>query len=166
MRFADFGNIFGRTGRREGQHPRGGRLLFCWPRVSRFFLVRGSSAACRQFCFLCHDKLAALARARATDYLSCMSDAARTLLLVCYGMCNPGRLYRTHGYQLGYRVSGQQSLCMRRLAPAGLRRARRTSDGVERLGPGLTGMLRTRSGKSPRRAGTISRLRHFRRNWQ
>ena len=38
-----------------------------------------------------------------------MSDAARTLFLVCYDICNPKRLYRVHKYLLGYRVGGQKS---------------------------------------------------------
>lgn len=55
-----------------------------------------------------------------------MSDAARTLFLVCYDICNPKRLHRVHKYLLGYRVGGQKSFFECWLTPAELREVRRT----------------------------------------
>lgn len=55
-----------------------------------------------------------------------MSDAARTLFLVCYDICNPKRLHRVHKYLLGYRVGGQKSFFECWLTAAELREVRRT----------------------------------------
>lgn len=38
-----------------------------------------------------------------------MSDAARTLYLVCYDIANPRRLNQVHRFLLGYKVGGQKS---------------------------------------------------------
>ena len=57
-----------------------------------------------------------------------MSDAARTLFLVCYDICDPKRLYRVHKYLLGYRVGGQKSFFECWLTPAELREVRQTLD--------------------------------------
>ena len=59
-----------------------------------------------------------------------MSDAARTLFLVCYDICSPKRLYRVHKYLLGYRVGGQKSFFECWLTPTELREVRKT---LERL---------------------------------
>jgi CRISPR-associated protein Cas2 len=59
-----------------------------------------------------------------------MSDAARTLFLVCYDVCEPRRLYRVHRYLLGYRVGGQKSFFECWLTAAELREVRRTLEGL------------------------------------
>jgi CRISPR-associated protein Cas2 len=59
-------------------------------------------------------------------YASPMSDAARTLYLICYDVSNPGRLYRVRKYLLGFRVGGQKSFFECWLTPAELREVRRT----------------------------------------
>ena len=59
-----------------------------------------------------------------------MSDAARTLFLVCYDVSCPKRLYRVHKYLLGYKVGGQKSFYECWLTPAELREVRAT---LERL---------------------------------
>jgi CRISPR-associated protein Cas2 len=55
-----------------------------------------------------------------------MSDAARTLFLVCYDVSCAKRLYRVHKFLLGYKVGGQKSFFECWLTPAELREVRRT----------------------------------------
>lgn len=55
-----------------------------------------------------------------------MSDAARTLFLVCYDISCPKRLYRVHRFLLGYKVGGQKSFFECWLTAAELRDVRRT----------------------------------------
>ena len=55
-----------------------------------------------------------------------MSDAARTLYLVCYDVCDPKRLRQVHKYLTGYRVGGQKSFFECWLTAADLREVRRT----------------------------------------
>jgi CRISPR-associated protein Cas2 len=53
-----------------------------------------------------------------------MSDAARTLFLICYDVSNPQRLYRVRKYLLGFKVGGQKSFFECWLTPAELREVR------------------------------------------
>jgi CRISPR-associated protein Cas2 len=55
-----------------------------------------------------------------------VSDAARTLFLVCYDVSCPRRLYRVHKYLLGYKVGGQKSFYECWLTAAELREVRAT----------------------------------------
>ena len=55
-----------------------------------------------------------------------MSDAARTLYLVCYDICEPKRLQRVHRYLIGYKVGGQKSFFECWLTAAELRQVRYT----------------------------------------
>jgi CRISPR/Cas system-associated endoribonuclease Cas2 len=55
-----------------------------------------------------------------------MSDAARTLYLVCYDICEPKRLQRVHKYLIGYKVGGQKSFFECWLTAAELREVRDT----------------------------------------
>ena len=55
-----------------------------------------------------------------------MSDAARSLYLVCYDVCSPKRLRRVHKFLLGYKVGGQKSFFECWLTPADLQTVRRT----------------------------------------
>ena len=71
-------------------------------------------------------KLAKLDSASQCRYIHYMSDAARTLFLVCYDICSPQRLYRVRKYLLGYRVGGQKSFFECWLTPAELREVRQT----------------------------------------
>lgn len=52
-----------------------------------------------------------------------MSDASRTLYLICYDICCPKRLRRVYKFLLGYRVGGQKSCFECLLTPAELRAA-------------------------------------------
>jgi len=54
-----------------------------------------------------------------------MTDAARTLYLVCYDVSSPKRLYRVHRFLNGYRIGGQKSFFECWLTPAELREVRR-----------------------------------------
>ncbi|MBI4755519.1 MAG: CRISPR-associated endonuclease Cas2 [Betaproteobacteria bacterium] len=54
-----------------------------------------------------------------------MSDAARTLYLVCYDVSCPKRLYRVHRFLQGYRVGGQKSFFECWLTAAELKRVQR-----------------------------------------
>ena len=58
--------------------------------------------------------------------LAGMSDAARTLYLVCYDVSEPKRLRRVHRFLLGYKVGGQKSFFECWLTPAELRTVERT----------------------------------------
>ncbi len=53
-----------------------------------------------------------------------MSDATRTLFLICYDVSCPKRLYRVHKYLLGFKVGGQKSFFECWLTPAELREVR------------------------------------------
>ena len=55
-----------------------------------------------------------------------MSDAARTLYLVCYDICEPKRLQRVHRYLIGYKVGGQKSFFECWLTPSELLEVRET----------------------------------------
>ena len=55
-----------------------------------------------------------------------MSDAARTLFLVCYDISCPKRLDRVHRFLLGFKVGGQKSFFECWLTAAELRDVRRT----------------------------------------
>jgi CRISPR-associated protein Cas2 len=59
-------------------------------------------------------------------YSPLMSDAARTLYLICYDVSSPRRLYRVRKYLLGFKVGGQKSFFECWLTPAELREVRRT----------------------------------------
>ena len=54
-----------------------------------------------------------------------MSDAARTLYLVCYDVANPRRLSQVHRFLLGYKVGGQKSFFECWLTAGELRDVRR-----------------------------------------
>ena len=54
-----------------------------------------------------------------------MSDAARTLSLVCYDVSSPKRLHRVHRFLTGYRIGGQKSFFECWLTPAELQQVRR-----------------------------------------
>lgn len=55
-----------------------------------------------------------------------MSDAARTLFLVCYDVSCPKRLYQVRKYLLAFKVGGQKSFFECWLTPAELREVRKT----------------------------------------
>lgn len=55
-----------------------------------------------------------------------MSDAARTLFLICYDVSSPKRLFQVRKYLLGYKVGGQKSFFECWLTPAELRDVRKT----------------------------------------
>lgn len=59
-------------------------------------------------------------------YRGDMSDAARTLYLVCYDISEPKRLRRVHKFLLGYKVGGQKSFFECWLTAAELREVRDT----------------------------------------
>ena len=50
-----------------------------------------------------------------------MSNAVRTLFLICYDVSNPKRLYRVRKYLLGFKVGGQKSFFECWLTPGELR---------------------------------------------
>ncbi len=58
--------------------------------------------------------------------LHIMSDAARTLFLICYDVSSPKRLYRVRKYLLGFKVGGQKSFFECWLTPSELREVRNT----------------------------------------
>jgi CRISPR-associated protein Cas2 len=53
-----------------------------------------------------------------------MSNASRSLFLICYDVCSPRRLYRVRKCLLAYRVGGQKSFFECWLTPAELREVR------------------------------------------
>lgn len=59
-----------------------------------------------------------------------MSDACRSLYLVCYDVCSPKRLRRVHKFLLAYRVGGQKSFFECWLTPAELRQVRERLAGL------------------------------------
>lgn len=59
-----------------------------------------------------------------------MGDQSRTLYLVCYDVCDPGRLYRVRKYLTGYKVGGQKSFFECWLTPAELVEVCRTLAGL------------------------------------
>lgn len=59
-----------------------------------------------------------------------MSDAARTLYLVCYDVCEAKRLRRVCKYLTGYKVGGQKSFFECWLTAAELREVRETLAGL------------------------------------
>lgn len=71
-------------------------------------------------------KLAARPAPDASAYPVCMSNASRSLYLICYDVCNPRRLYRVRKYLLAYKVGGQKSFFECWLTPAELREVRAT----------------------------------------
>lgn len=50
----------------------------------------------------------------------------RTLYLICYDICDPRRLQRTHHYLQGYRVGGQKSFFECWLTPPELKEVHRS----------------------------------------
>ncbi len=64
------------------------------------------------------------------SYRGAMSDAARTLYLVCYDICEPKRLQRVHKYLIGYKVGGQKSFFECWLTATELREVRDTLAGM------------------------------------
>jgi CRISPR-associated protein Cas2 len=54
-------------------------------------------------------KLAELPLQNIAHYHAAMSDAARTLYLVCYDVAKAKRLHQVHRFLLGYKVGGQKS---------------------------------------------------------
>ena len=75
-------------------------------------------------------KLAALASRAVPGQNPLMSDAARTLFLVCYDVSCPKRLYRVHRYLLGFKVGGQKSFYECWLTAAELAAVRRTLEAL------------------------------------
>lgn len=69
-----------------------------------------------------------------TRYPARMSDAARTLYLVCYDIACPKRWRQVYRYLLGFRVGGQKSFLECWLTEAELREVRRTL--TESIDPG------------------------------
>ncbi|WP_287696395.1 CRISPR-associated endonuclease Cas2 [Accumulibacter sp.] len=64
---------------------------------------------------------------RAADVYRCaMSDAARTLYLVCYDVCDSALRRRVQKYLTGYKVGGQKSFFECWLTAAELREVRST----------------------------------------
>ncbi len=59
-------------------------------------------------------------------YRGDMSDAARTLYLVCYDVCRTSLRRRVQKYLTGYKVGGQKSFFECWLTPAELREVRET----------------------------------------
>lgn len=59
-------------------------------------------------------------------YRGDMSDAARTLYLVCYDVCKTPLRRRVQKYLTGYKVGGQKSFFECWLTPAELREVRET----------------------------------------
>lgn len=59
-----------------------------------------------------------------------MSDAQRTLYLVCYDVSCPKRLHRVHKYLLGFKVGGQKSFFECWFTPPELRTAQRELAGL------------------------------------
>ncbi|WP_295451647.1 CRISPR-associated endonuclease Cas2 [uncultured Thiodictyon sp.] len=54
-----------------------------------------------------------------------MRDTARTVFLVCYDVCDPGRLYRVRRFLKGFRIGGQKSCFECWLTAAELRAVQR-----------------------------------------
>jgi CRISPR-associated protein Cas2 len=63
-------------------------------------------------------------------YSASMSDAARSLFLICYDVSSPRRLYRVRKYLLGFKVGGQKSFFECWLTAAELRDVSRTLNGL------------------------------------
>ncbi len=71
-------------------------------------------------------KLAGPDIAAATAYRGGMSDAARTLFLVCYDVCKTSMRTRVHKFLMAYKVGGQKSFFECWLTAAELREVRLT----------------------------------------
>lgn len=71
-------------------------------------------------------KLAGPDSAAATAYRDAMSDAARTLFLVCYDVCKTTMRTRVRKFLMAYKVGGQKSFFECWLTAAELREVRLT----------------------------------------